>query len=301
MTDYHKPALLEETIEGLAIQPDGCYVDATYGGGGHSRAILDKLSEKGTLLAFDQDPDACANLIEDDRLLFVPQNFIYLKNFLKVHRIEAVDGILADFGVSFHQFDQAERGFSFRFDGPLDMRMDKKRALTAAKILNEYSEEEMQLILKKYGELKNVSAVVKRLVAFRKEGVFASTGDLKKALENLVPAKHEHKFLAQVFQALRIEVNEELVAIERFLEQSEKLLKSNGRLVLITYHSLEDRLVKNFIRTGNFQAKQEKDFYGNLIRPLEPVNRKPIIPSEEELMQNNRARSAKLRIAKKAA
>lgn len=301
MTDYHKPALLEETLQGLAIKPDGCYVDATYGGGGHARAILDKLSEKGLLLAFDQDPDARANLVEDKRLLFVPQNFIYLKNFLKVNQIESVDGILADFGVSFHQFDQAERGFSFRFDGPLDMRMDQKRELTAAKILNDYSEEKLQAVLKKYGELKNLSAIVKRLMAYRKEGEFTTTTDLKTALADLVPVKHEHKFLAQVFQALRIEVNEELVAIERFLEQSVGLLNKDGRLVLITYHSLEDRLVKNFIRTGNFQAKQEKDFYGNLIRPLEPINRKPIVPSDDELIQNKRARSAKLRIAKKAA
>jgi len=301
MTDYHKPALLEETLQGLAIKPDGCYVDATYGGGGHARAILDELSEKGLLLAFDQDPDARANLVEDKRLLFVPQNFIYLKNFLKVNQIQSVDGILADFGVSFHQFDQAERGFSFRFDGPLDMRMDQKRELTAAKILNDYSEEKLQAVLKKYGELKNLSAIVKRLMAYRKEGEFTTTTDLKTALADLVPVKHEHKFLAQVFQALRIEVNEELVAIERFLEQSVDLLNKDGRLVLITYHSLEDRLVKNFIRTGNFQAKQEKDFYGNLIRPLEPINRKPIVPSDDELMQNKRARSAKLRIAKKAA
>ena len=232
---------------------------------------------------------------------FIPQNFIYLKNFLRINQAIPVDGILADFGVSFHQFDEAERGFSFRFDGPLDMRMDQKRELTAAKVVNEYSLEELERVLRNYGELRDAKRVARKIEQERVQADLKTIGQFKNALSHLVPEKHEHKFLAQVFQALRIEVNEELKAIEVFLEQSLDVLKKGGRLVVITYHSLEDRLVKNFFKSGNFKGELEKDFYGNVVRPFEMVNRKPIVPDEKEVQQNNRARSAKMRIAKKLA
>lgn len=296
---YHKPALLKETIDGLSLQPSGTYVDVTFGGGGHSSEILKRLSSQGKLFAFDQDPEAADNVMEDDRLTFIQQNFSFLKNFLKMYRAIPVDGVLADFGVSFHQFDQAERGFSFRFSGPLDMRMDKKRPLTAAKVLNEYEKAQLIYIFKNYGELRNAQKVADEIVAYRENHAFETIDDLKNLLQSMVPEKVQHKFLAQVFQAIRIEVNEELKVIEQFLEQSVEVLKEGGRIAVITYHSLEDRLVKNFFRSGNFEGKLNKDLYGNIIRPLEPVNRKPIVPSAEEVSENNRARSAKLRIAEK--
>lgn len=296
---YHKPALLKETIDGLSLQPSGTYVDVTFGGGGHSSEILKRLSSQGKLFAFDQDPEAADNVMEDDRLTFIQQNFSFLKNFLKMYRAIPVDGVLADFGVSFHQFDQAERGFSFRFSGPLDMRMDKKRPLTAAKVLNEYEKAQLIYIFKNYGELRNAQKVADKIVAYRENHAFETIDDLKNLLQSMVSEKVQHKFLAQVFQAIRIEVNEELKVIEQFLEQSVEVLKVGGRLAVITYHSLEDRLVKNFFRSGNFEGELNKDLYGNIIRPLEPVNRKPIVPSAEEVSENNRARSAKLRIAEK--
>ncbi|MEQ8909080.1 MAG: 16S rRNA (cytosine(1402)-N(4))-methyltransferase RsmH [Vicingaceae bacterium] len=301
MLDYHKPALLHEVIEGLDLKFDGTYVDVTFGGGGHAREILKRLSDKGKLFAFDQDPDAVANLWEDDRLVFVPHNFTFLKNFLRAHQAVPVDGILADLGVSFHQFDQAERGFSFRFSGPLDMRMDQKRELTAEEVVNDYEQTELENIFRKYGELKNAKKIAALLLESRKEERITSIEKLKEVVSVLVPAKVEHKFLAQLFQAIRIEVNEELLAVEKLLEQALEVLKEGGLLAVITYHSLEDRLVKNFFRSGNFEGKVEKDFYGNVKRPFEPVNRKPIVPKAEEVQDNNRARSAKLRVARKLA
>ena len=296
---YHDPALLEEVIEGLKIKTDGIYVDVTYGGGGHSKAILEQLGERGKLYAFDQDPDALNNLIDDSRLQLIQQNFSFTKNYLRMYSALPVNGLLADLGVSFHQFDKAERGFSFRFDGPLDMRMDQSRNLTAAKVLNEYEAEELLKIFKLFGELKNASKIVSKITAFRAEETFKTTKQLKKLLHGIVPQKVEHKFLAQVFQALRIEVNQELKVIEELLQQAKEVLKAGGRLVVITYHSLEDRLVKNFIKSGNIEGRLEKDFYGNLLRPFEAVNRKPIVADSEEIKRNNRARSAKLRIAER--
>lgn len=298
---YHKPALLNETVDGLVVTPDGIYVDATFGGGGHAREILKRLSSQGKLFAFDQDPEAAENVFEDDRLVFIQQNFAFIKNYLKLYRALPVDGVLADFGVSFHQFDQAERGFSFRFSGPLDMRMDKKRALTAAKVLNTYEEEQLKVILSTYGELKNAGKLAAKIVEQRAAKPLKKIDDLKALLVEMVPEKVQHKFLAQVFQAIRIEVNEELKVIEQLLQQAVDVLKVGGRIAVITYHSLEDRLVKNFFRTGNFEGEVKKDFYGNLMRPLEPINRKPLVPSSAEVKENNRARSAKLRIAEKVA
>lgn len=296
---YHKPALLKETIQGLAIVPNGIYVDVTFGGGGHSKEILSHLSEEGRLIAFDQDPDAEQNAIDDPRFTLVKQNFSFLKNYLRMYQAIPVDGILADLGVSFHQFDVAERGFSFRFSGPLDMRMDKARKLTAAIIVNSYKEEDLLRIFKAYGELHNAAKVVDRIVMARAEAKVETIDRFKEVLKGMVPGKVEHKFFAQVFQALRIEVNEELLVIEQMIDQSAEVLKGGGRLAVITYHSLEDRLIKNYFRTGNFEGDVKKDFFGNIERPLDPVNRKPLIPSEEEIKENNRARSAKLRIATK--
>lgn len=297
--EYHKPALLNESLEGLSIKADGCYVDVTFGGGGHSREILERLSNHGKLFAFDQDPDALSNTIDDQRFQLIQQNFSFLKNYLKMYGMIPVDGILADLGVSFHQFDQAERGFSFRFDGPLDMRMDQKGAKTAAHILNVYAEEELALLLKNYGELRQAKAIAGKIVQRRKESDFKEIADFREVLKGFVPEKYQHSFMAQAFQALRIEVNREMEVLESLLLQCEEVLKEGGRLVVITYHSLEDRMVKNYLRTGNIQGKQEKDLYGNLIRPFEPINRKPIIPSSEEVKSNNRSRSAKLRIAER--
>lgn len=297
--DYHKPALLDESVNGLSIQKDGKYVDVTFGGGGHSKEILKQLSESGKLYAFDQDPDAEQNRLEDDRFSLINQNFSFLKNFLRMYNAIPVDGVLADLGVSFHQFDVPKRGFSFRFSGPLDMRMDQKRKLTAAKLVNEYAVEDLERILKEFGELRNAKAIAQKIEQERAIKKIKTIEDLKEVLKGFTPEKMQHKFLAQVFQALRIEVNEELKVIQDLLEQTVEVLKVGGRMSVITYHSLEDRLVKNFFKTGNVEGKVEKDFFGNLIRPMEPVNRKPIIPSAEEVKINNRARSAKLRIAEK--
>lgn len=297
---YHDPALLEETLDGLSIKSSGIYVDVTYGGGGHSKEILERLDDSGKLFAFDQDPDAKANLIEDSRFQFIQQNFSFTRNYLRMYAALPVDGLLADLGVSFHQFDEAKRGFSFRFDGPLDMRMDQSRELTAAKVLNEYEAEDLLRLFRLYGELRNASQVVDRLLSYRSSSLFESTAQLKEVLKGLVPQKVEHKFLAQVFQALRIEVNQELKVIEDLLNQAKEVIKAGGRLVVITYHSLEDRLVKNYMKTGNVEGRLEKDFFGNIQRPFEPVNKKPIVASHDEVLRNNRSRSAKLRIAERS-
>jgi 16S rRNA (cytosine1402-N4)-methyltransferase len=297
--EYHKPALLQESVDGLSIEADGIYVDVTFGGGGHSLEILKRLSDNGKLFAFDQDPDAEQNELKDNRFTMIYQNFSFLKNFLRMYNVIPVDGLLADLGVSFHQFDVPERGFSFRFSGPLDMRMDQKRKLTAAAVVNEYSIEDLERLFKEFGELRNAKQIVQRIEAERAVKKIKTVEGLKELLSGMVPEKQQHKFLAQVFQALRIEVNEELKVIQALLEQTVEVLKEGGRMAVITYHSLEDRMVKNFFRTGNIECKVEKDFYGNLILPMDPINRKPIVPSREDVQQNNRSRSAKLRIAEK--
>ena len=297
--EYHKPALLNESVDGLSIVANGCYVDVTFGGGGHAKEMLRRLSEEGRLFAFDQDPDAENNRLDDERFSLIPQNFSFLKNFLRMYNVIPVDGVLADLGVSFHQFDVPKRGFSFRFEGPLDMRMDQKRKLTAAKVVNSYSADQLEVIFKEYGELRNAKQIVDRIEIARKKKKITTVEGFKAILKDITPEKMQHKFLAQVFQALRIEVNEELKVIQDLLEQTVEVLKVGGRMSVITYHSLEDRLVKNFFKTGNVQGKVEKDFFGNLIRPMEPINRKPIVPGAAEIKDNNRSRSAKLRIAEK--
>ncbi len=296
---YHNPVLLQKSIDGLAIHPGGVYVDATFGGGGHSQAILQKLGPEGSLVAFDQDPEAEANKPEDNRLIFVNQNFRYLKNFLRLYDKIPVDGILADLGVSSHQFDEAGRGFSNRFDGPLDMRMGKHQSLTAAEVVNTYSEEELNRIFRLYGEIKNSRCMAKLICAQRKEKKLETTFELAETVEKCIPPTRKNKMLAMLFQAVRIEVNQELEALKSFLEQTVEVLKPGGRLVVISYHSLEDRLVKNFIKTGNFEGKVQKDFFGNDLVEMKPVFSKAIVPDEEEIKQNSRARSARLRIAEK--
>jgi len=293
---YHIPALLNETIDGLAIKPDGVYVDVTFGGGGHSREILARLGKNGKLLAFDQDEDAIQNIINDTRFVFVRSNFRYLKNFLRYHQIEKVDGILADLGVSSHHFDEAERGFSFRFDGELDMRMNKKSSLTAAKVLNTYSEERLADVFYLYGELHSARKIARTIVKAREKQPFSQIFPFVETLKPFFGREKEKKDMARVFQALRIEVNREMEVLKSLLEQSVEVLKPDGRLVILTYHSLEDRLVKNFIRSGNIEGKIEKDFYGNILSPIKAVNNKVIIPTDEEIERNPRARSAKLRI-----
>ncbi len=296
---YHNPVLLQKSIDGLAIHPGGVYVDATFGGGGHSRAILEKLGPEGSLVAFDQDPEAEANKPEDNRLIFVNQNFRYLKNFLRLYDKIPVDGILADLGVSSHQFDEAGRGFSTRFDGPLDMRMGKHQSLTAAEVVNTYSEDELNRIFRLYGEIKNSRCMAKLICAQRKEKKLETTFELADAVEKCIPPTRKNKMLAMLFQAVRIEVNQELEALKSFLEQTVDVLKPGGRLVVIAYHSLEDRLVKNFIKTGNFEGTIRKDFFGNDLVEMKPVVSKAIVPDQEEIKQNSRARSARLRIAEK--
>ncbi len=295
---YHIPVLLQPSINGLDINPNGVYVDVTFGGGGHSIEILKSL-DKGKLIAFDQDPDAKKNLPDDDRILFIDQNFRFMRNFLQFNGITQVDGILADLGVSSHQFNVDTRGFSTRTNGPLDMRMSQNGSKTAEHIVMTYSEEQLKRMFWLYGELKNAGRIARQLILKRGEIKINTTDLLKEALLPVTPKFDDYKFLAQVFQALRIEVNEELSALEELLQQSVEVLTPEGRLVVISYHSLEDRMVKNFMRSGNIEGKQEKDFYGNLIRPLEPVNRKPLIPDPSEIEKNNRARSAKLRVAQK--
>lgn len=300
MTDiYHIPTLLQESIEGLDIQHDGVYADLTFGGGGHSREIINKLGAQGRLIAFDQDKDAYKNKIDDLRFTFVNGNFRYLKNFLRYHDVEQLDGILADLGVSFHHFDQAERGFSFRLSGRLDMRMNRNSNITAADVLNDYSEERLADIFFLYGELKIARKIALAVVKFRKEKKIETISDFLEIMEPLTYRERENKTLALAFQALRIEVNDELKALEEMLEQGLQMLKPGGRFCVISYHSLEDRLVKNFFRTGNFEGKLEKDFYGNVETPFVLINRKVIVPSDEEQNVNTRSRSAKLRIAEK--
>ena len=293
--------MLHECIDGLHINPSGTYVDVTFGGGGHSKAILAKLGPEGRLFSFDQDPDAWeqAEKIDDDRLTLITANFRYLEKYLRLHRVKEVDGILADFGVSSFQLDAPERGFSIRFDGPLDMRMGPSASMTAAELLNTYSAEELQRILGMYGEVKNARTLAQAIIQARTRKALETTQEFKEILNKLAPKHREFKYFAQVFQAIRIEVNQELAVIEEFLAQTPAVLKPEGRLVIMSFHSLEDRLVKNFIKAGNVQGKEDKDLYGVVHRPLESVIRKPITASEEELKLNPRSRSAKLRIASK--
>ena len=294
---YHDPVLLFESIDGLEIVPDGIYVDVTFGGGGHSREILKRLGPGGKLYAFDQDEDALKNTIDDDRFVLIHQNFRYIKRFLKFYQVQKVNGILADLGVSSHQFDVAERGFSTRFDADLDMRMSRSVEVSAFEIINKYPEEKLSSILFLYGELRNAKSLAKRIVECREEKQIKTSFELKEALRRFLPKSKEHKILAQIFQAIRIEVNQELEALKEFLIQAEELLDKGGKLSVISYHSLEDRLVKRFIRSGIFEGEPEKDFYGNINVPFKKG--KLITPSQEEIKKNNRARSAKLRIATK--
>ena len=297
---YHRPVMLKECIEALNINPKGTYVDVTFGGGGHSLKILEKLKE-GRLIAFDQDDDAReqSENIQSRSFTFCQANFRYMKKYLKLNGVTKVNGILADLGISSHQIDSPERGFSTRYDGPLDMRMDTNSDLTAAGLLNKYSEQDLHKILGMYGEIKNAKTAAKLIVQQRVNNPFKRTEDLKKALQAIAPRGKENKYFAQVFQALRIEVNHEMQALEDFLHQCGEVMAEGGRLVIMSYHSLEDRMVKNFINKGKMFGEVEKDFYGNELKPFEAVNRKPIEASEEEVAENNRARSAKLRVAEK--
>lgn len=297
-TPYHIPVLLQPCIEGLSINPDGVYLDLTFGGGGHAREILKKL-DKGHLYGFDQDEDALANAPEDDRFTFVHANFRDIKRFLRLYGVDEVHGILADLGISSHQIDEPSRGFSTRFAGDLDMRMNQSGNITAADILNSYGENEIHKILGQYGEIKNAKTLARAIVSERIQEPIVTIDRFKAILDKFAPRAKEYKYYAQVFQALRITVNDEMGALRDMLEQSTELLRSKGRLVIMSYHSLEDRLVKNYFNKGKFHGEVEKDFYGNLIRPLAPINRKAIVASPEEIAQNNRARSAKLRIAEK--
>jgi 16S rRNA (cytosine1402-N4)-methyltransferase len=300
MTEYHVPVMLNECVEALDIKSSGTYVDVTFGGGGHSKAILSKLGEKGTLVAFDQDEAARNNIPNDTRFIFIDQNFRFLKNHLAYQDVLPVDGVLADLGVSSHQFDTDDRGFSFRFDdAPLDMRMNASQKNHAAEILNSYTEEQLADLFYYYGELKNARQLAHAIVAYRNGNKLVTVGDLKSALADYAPKLKDYKFWAQVFQALRIEVNQELEVLKQLLQQSAQVLAPHGRLVIMSYHSLEDRLVKNFINTGNFEGETQKDFYGNIIRPFSPVSKKAITATDDEVATNPRARSAKLRIAEK--
>ena len=298
-TVYHIPALLNECINGLNIKPNGTYVDVTFGGGGHSRAIMEHLGTEGRLLGFDQDMDAWANRLEDKRFTFVHANFSFLKNFLRYYGIEKVDGIIADLGVSFHHFDDAERGFTFREDSTLDMRMNRDSAMAAADVLNGYDEADLANVLYLYGELKQSRRIASAIVKSRKTRAITTTGQLLDVVRPFIRKSQEKKELAQVFQALRIEVNHEIDVLKRMLQQSLEVLKPEGRLVVITYHSLEDRLVKNFMRSGNVEGRIEKDFYGKANTPWILVNNKVITASEAEIEANPRSRSAKLRIAER--
>lgn len=296
--EYHNPVLLQESVEGLNIKPDGVYVDVTFGGGGHSREILSRLGEKGKLYAFDQDPDALENKIDDPRFTLINENFRFIKRFLRFHNIKEVDGILGDFGVSSHQFNVAERGFSTRFDARLDMRMDQKSNLSAFEVINDYDEEHLKKIFYEYADLRNAPRLAQEIVKARAEAPIESSERLKAILTPFLFKEKEHKILAQIYQAIRIEVNQEIEVLKEFLLQTPDLLKKGGRLSLISYHSLEDRLVKRFIRSGLFEGEPEKDFYGNISVPFKKV-KGLIVPDSEEIRRNSRARSAKLRIAKK--
>ncbi len=301
---YHIPALLDESIDGLAIHPGGVYVDVTFGAGGHAREILSRLTT-GQLFAFDQDADAKANAdqlsadMQDRSFTFIEANFRHLKRYLKFHGITAIDGLFADLGVSFHQFDTADRGFSTRHDGELDMRMSKGTGPSARELINEITEKDLIHMLSSLGEIRNARTLAQRIIAARADQQIKTSKELKDISLEVAPRGKEWKYLAQVYQAIRIEVNDELGAIRDLLTQASEILKEGGRLAVISYHSLEDRLVKNFLASGNFQGKVEKDFYGNVIRPMRPVNRKPIVPSEAEIDANSRSRSAKLRVGEK--
>lgn len=298
MSKYHVPVLLHECLEGLAIKENGTYVDVTFGGGGHSKEILKQLTT-GRLIGFDQDDDALENSLNDEKFTLVNQNFKYLKNFLKFHQAIPINGLLADLGVSSHQFNTGERGFSTRFDGPLDMRMNINSDISATTIINEYSEEDLSNIFYQYGEIKSSRKLASKIAKQRSEEKITTTQQLRAICEGMAPAQKRAQFLAQVFQAVRIEVNQELESLKELLKQSLDVLDTGGRLVVISYHSLEDRLVKNFFKTGNFEGKLEKDFFGKVIRPLNPIQNKVIVPTQEEININSRARSARLRIAEK--
>lgn len=299
-SSYHTSVLLQACIDHLNIKPGGIYVDLTFGGGGHSAHILKHLDEKGKLFAFDQDEDAQKNSLKDARFTLIPQNFRYLKNYLRLYGVSKVDGILGDLGVSSHQFDEASRGFSIRFDAELDMRMNRQNSLTAKKIVNEYEPKQLIHIFKEYGEIHNSAKLVSKIVEARSEREISTTGDLKEVIKTCTPKFEEHKYLAKVFQALRIEVNQEIEALKECLTQCVDLLESGGRLVMISYHSLEDRLVKNIIKAGNVEGKEEKDIiYGTGKKIFRNLTSKPILPTEEEIKNNTRARSAKLRVAEK--
>ncbi len=298
-TTYHIPVLLEESIKGMNIRPGGTYVDVTFGGGGHSKEILSRLNKEGKLLGFDQDEDAEQNIVSDKRFIFVRSNFRYLHNFLRYYQIENTDAILADLGVSSHHFDDSERGFSFRFDGKLDMRMNKRAGITAADIINNYDEERIADIFYLYGELKNSRKLASVLTKARTNKPVETIGDFLEIIKPLFGREREKKELAKVFQALRIEVNQEMEALKEMLLSATEALRPGGRLVVITYHSLEDRMVKNLMKSGNIEGKQEQDFFGNIQTPFRIINNKVILPTEEELARNPRSRSAKLRIAEK--
>jgi len=296
--EYHNPVLLNQSVDGLNIRPNGIYVDVTFGGGGHSKEILSRLNENGKLFAFDQDKDAIRNTLDDSRFVLINENFRFLKRFLRFHGVKEVDGILGDFGVSSHQFDVAERGFSTRFEAHLDMRMNQNAEFSAFHVVNKYDETQLKNVLLQYGELRSAAGMAKVIIEARKDSPIKSSEQLKKVLNRFLPQHRENKILAQIYQAIRIEVNQELDALKEFLTQALEVLKPEGRLSLISYHSLEDRLVKRFIRNGLFEGEPEKDAFGRVEVPLKSVG-KFIIPSENEIKENNRARSAKLRIAKK--
>lgn len=296
--EYHNPVLLQETVEGLNIKPDGVYVDVTFGGGGHSREILDRLGPNGRLFGFDQDEDAQANIIKDERFVLIPENFRFIKRFLRFYGIKSVDGILADLGVSSHQFDVPDRGFSTRFEADLDMRMSKKNSLNAFKVINEYDEVNLKRVFLDYGELKTAPVLAKTIIEAREIKLIKTSEELKQVLSRFLPDQFKNKILAQIYQAIRIEVNQEIEVLKEFLEQSLEMLKPEGRLSVISYHSLEDRLVKRFMKNGLFVGEPERDFYGNFSVPFKLIG-KLIVPSNEEIKSNNRARSAKLRIAEK--
>ena len=300
MSEYHIPVLLDESVSALISSQSGTYADATFGGGGHTGEILRRLSPEGRVISFDRDSAAIANRPDDDRLTLIRSDFRWIHNHI-LHQgyKEGIDGVLADLGVSSHQFDTAERGFSFRYDAPLDMRMNQEAQTTAADIINGYEQQDLERILRLYGEVDNSRKIAQLICKARETAAINTTAELGKAIESALPKFAEHKFLAKVYQALRIEVNQEMKSLEKFLSGAAKSLKSGGKLVVITYHSLEDRMVKNFIKTGNIDGKVEKDFYGNITAPLAAVNRKPILPQESEIASNTRARSAKLRIAEK--
>lgn len=296
--EYHNPVLLHPTVDGLNIKPDGIYVDVTFGGGGHSKEILRRLGPNGKLFAFDQDEDALANALPDERFTLINENFRFIKRFLRFHGIKAVDGILADLGVSSHQFDVPERGFSTRFDAELDMRMSQKNDLNAYRVVNEYEEQDLRRVFFDYGELKNAPALARTIVEARREYPIKTTDELKEVLKRYLPEKVRNKILAQIYQAIRIEVNQEMDVLKEFIEQSLEILKPGGRFSVISYHSLEDRLVKRFIKNGMFEGEPERDFFGNYSVPFKTIG-KLIVPDDEEIKINNRARSAKLRIAEK--